>query len=250
MIEEIPPPARSEPPPLAEAPPPPPSPWGLLATIGLSAVVFLVFLLVEGAVLSFFPRLLRPDHFGAALAATTLASAPVGILLLWRFAALRRGLPVRDYLGLHLPTARQAAVALLLLALFNLGYDQLTRLLHRPVVPDFMRASYQTAHGLPWLYLAVIVAAPVFEELLFRGFLLPGLRPALGAVGAALLSSIAFALPHLQYDAVDVAAVCVLGLLFAGVRLKTGSTLLTIALHLITNLVAMLQVAWVLSHSA
>lgn len=249
MIEEIQPLPSPSPPPLAEAPPPPPSPWGPLVTIGLSAAVFLVCLLIQGAVLSFVPVLLRPDHFGAALAATTLASAPVGVLSLWRLAALRRGLPVRDYLGLRLPTARQAAVSLLLLALFNLGYDQLTRLLHRPLVPDFMLTSYRTAHGLPWLYLAVIVAAPVFEELLFRGFLLPGLRPALGAVGAALLSSLAFALPHLQYDAVDVAAVCVLGLLFAGVRLKTGSTLLSIALHLITNLVAMLQVAWVLSHS-
>jgi membrane protease YdiL (CAAX protease family) len=212
--------------------------------------VFLAYLLVQGAVLAFFPSLLRPDHFGAALAATTLAATPIGSLLLWRLAALRRGLPVRDYLGLRLPTTRQALVSLALLALFNLTYDQLTRFLHRPLIPDFMRTSYRSAHGLPWLYLAVIVAAPVFEELLFRGFLLPGLRPTLGAGGAALLSSVAFALPHLQYDAFDVASVCVLGLLFAGVRLSTGSTLLTILLHLITNLVAMLQVAWVLSHSA
>ncbi|HEV7514846.1 MAG TPA: type II CAAX endopeptidase family protein [Thermoanaerobaculia bacterium] len=248
MLDEIP-----SPPPLPETVPSPPSPWGLLATIGLALAVFVIYGLAQGAVLAFFPRLLEGGNFGRAFTATTLASAPLGILLLLGFAGLRRGLSLRDYLGLRLPTARQALGALALLAVFNLSYDQLTRLLHRPLVPDFMLDAYRTAHGLPGLYLAVVVAAPVFEELLFRGFLLPGLRPApgaAGAIGAALLSSVAFALPHLQYDRFDMTAVFVLGLLFAGVRLKTGSTLLTIALHAITNLVATLEVAWVLAHPA
>ncbi len=234
--------------PVSEPLPAPPSPWGPLATSGLALAAFVVYEALQGVVLVLFRSLLESSKFGLAFTATTLASAPIGILLLLFFASRRRGLPVADSLGLHLPTARQALVSLALLAVFNLSYDQLTRLLHRPLVPDFMLTAYRTAHGLPALYLAVVVAAPVFEELLFRGFLLPGLRPALGAVSAALLSSLAFALPHLQYDAVDMSAVFVLGLLFAGVRLKTGSTLLTMSLHAITNLIATLQVAWVLAH--
>lgn len=211
---------------------------------------FAVYGLVQGAVLALFPGLLQGGSFGRAFTVTTLASAPIGIALLLGFAGLRRGISLWDYLGLRLPTARQTLGAFALLAVFNLSYDQLTRLLNRPLVPDFMLSAYRTAHGLPGLYLAVVVAAPVFEELLFRGFLLPGLRPVLGAVFAALLSSVAFALPHLQYDLFDMSAVFVLGLLFAGVRFWTGSTLLTIALHAITNLVATLQVAWVLAHPA
>ena len=250
MLEE------PSPPPLPEPLPAPPTPWGPLATSGLALAVFVVYGVLQGIVVFLFPGLLKSDSFGLAFTVTTLVSAPLGVLLLLRFASLRRGLPVADYLGLHLPTARQALVSLALLAVFNLSYDQLTRLLKRPLVPDFMVGAYRTAHGLPGLYLAVIVAAPVFEELLFRGFLLPGLcrlpglRPTPGAVVAALLSSLAFALPHLQYDLVDMSAVFVLGLLFAGVRLKTGSTLLTICLHAITNLIATLQVAWVLAHPA
>jgi membrane protease YdiL (CAAX protease family) len=231
-------------------PAPPPAPWGLPGTIGLALAAFVVYALVQGAVLALFPGLLQRGNFGLAFSTTTLASAPIGIALLLGIAGLRRGLPVADYLGLHLPTARQALAAFALLAVFTLSYDQLTRLLNRPLVPDFMLSAFRTAHGLPLLYLAVVVAAPVFEELLFRGFLLPGLRPVLGALGAALLSSLAFALPHLQYDLFDMSSVFVLGLLFAGVRLKTGSTLLTIALHAITNLFATLQVAWVLAHPA
>ena len=193
------------------------------------------------------PALRQPGRYGLALSATTLSGLPVGVLLVVGLTRRRRGLPVRDYLGLRLPTGRQAVAAFALFASFNLAYDQLTRALHRPLVPEFMLAAYRTAHGLPWLYLAVVVAAPVFEELLFRGFLLPGLAAALGAVGAALLSSAAFALLHLQYDLFDMSSVFVLGLLLAAVRLKTGSTLLTIALHAATNLVATLQVAWVLA---
>ena len=240
------------------APPiPRPAPWGPLVTSALALVAFIVYSGLQGLILAFYPGLLKEDSFGLAFTVTTLAAAPVGALLVLGFASRRRGLPltptppappIADVLGLHLPTVRQALVSLVLLAAFSLSYDQLTRLLHRPLVPDFMIGAYKTSHGLPGLYLAVVLAAPVFEELLFRGFLLPGLRPALGAVGAALLSSLAFALPHLQYDAVDVSAVFVLGLLFAGVRVKTGSTLLTILLHAITNLVATLQVAWVLAH--
>jgi membrane protease YdiL (CAAX protease family) len=238
------------PPPVSEPEPVPPTPWGPLAASGLALVAFVLYEVLQGAVLVLFPGLLKAGNFGLAFTATTLASAPVGVLLVLGFAYLRKSFPVREYLGLHLPTLRQALASLALLAVFNLSYDQLTRLLHRPLVPDFMLSAYRTAHGLPGLYLAVVVAAPVFEELLFRGFLLPGLRSGLGAAGAAVLSSLAFALPHLQYDRIDMAAVFVLGLLFAGVRLRTGSTLLTIALHAITNLVATLQVAWVLSHPA
>jgi membrane protease YdiL (CAAX protease family) len=133
---------------------------------------------------------------------------------------------------------------------FNLAYDQLTRFLHRPLVPDFMVNVYRTAHGLPALYLAVVVAAPAFEELLFRGFLLPGLTPALGGIGAALVSSALFGLLHLQYDLFDMTAVVLLGLLFAIVRLRTGSVFLTFTLHAITNLIATLEVAWVVARTS
>jgi CAAX protease family protein len=236
MLAEIPPPA---------APEPPPAPWSPLASFGLAIAVLAAELFVQAAILLLFPPLTRSHNFGLSFTVTTLLSAPVGVLLILQLVR-RRGLPFRDYLGLRLPTARQAWAALALLAVFNLAYDQLTRALHRPLVPEFMLNAYRTAHGLPGLYLAVAVAAPVFEELLFRGFLLPGLAATLGAVAAALLSSATFALLHLQYDLFDMTSVFLLGLLLAGVRLKTGSTLLTMALHLATNLVATLQVAWVL----
>ncbi|HXO21353.1 MAG TPA: type II CAAX endopeptidase family protein [Thermoanaerobaculia bacterium] len=229
------------------APPPPPVPpaWSPRATVGIAAAVFVAYLLVQAGVLLLFPAA-GPGSaiFGLAFATATLASAPVGILLILSLAGRRPGPSLRATLGLFPPRLPQAAVAVGLLLLFTSAYDLLARLLHRPAVPAFMIDAYRTARFLPALYLAVVIAAPAFEELLFRGLLLDGLRRSrLGVVGAALLSSLAFALPHLQYDLYDVTAVFLLGLLFAAVRLRTGSTYLTIGLHALTNLIATLEVA-------
>jgi uncharacterized protein len=230
-------------------PAPPLRPWGLRATIGFSTLAIVVYALVQNAVLALWPSLLAPQNDGLSFTLSTLAAVPVGILLVLLVVRLRRSLPARDYLGLSLPTLGQALGALAPLAAIHLIYDQLSQFLYRPLVPDFLLDTYRTAHGLPALYFAVAVAGPAFEELLFRGFLLPGLTPALGGVVAALLSSLAFGLLHAQYDPLDMSFVFLLGLLFAAVRLKTGSTLLSFALHAITNLLALVETAWVLSRS-
>jgi len=226
---------------------PPPRTWGPLATLGLSALALLVYLLIQAAVPVLVPALARPENFGLLFALPTLVAFPPGVLLLLGLARLRRGLPVRDYLGLSLPTLAQALGALAPLAVFQLVFEQLSQHFHRPLVPKFVLDAYRTAHSLPILYLALVVAGPAFEELLFRGFLLSGLRPTLGRWGSALGSALLFTLAHLGYDALDLSSILVLGLLFAAIRLTTGSTLLTISLHGITNLVLLLEAAWMLS---
>jgi membrane protease YdiL (CAAX protease family) len=90
-------------------------------------------------------------------------------------------------------------------------------------------------------FLTVAVLAPVFEELVFRGFLLPWLdqrlRPRLGLTagrGAAIaLSGFSFALIHLQPGGLPVLAALgmVLGLAFA----RTGNLLTAILVHGLWN---------------
>ncbi|HZF07960.1 MAG TPA: CPBP family intramembrane glutamic endopeptidase [Thermoanaerobaculia bacterium] len=242
MDDEIPSPPRPEPaPPLRR--------WGLLATLGFSTLAVVVYTLVQNAALALSPTLAAPENYGLSITFPTLVSVPVGILLVLGLVRLRRGLPVRNYLGLSLPTLGQALGALAPLAAIQLVYDQLSQFLYRPLVPDFLLNAYRTAHGLPALYLAMVVAGPAFEELLFRGFLLPGLTPALGGTVATLLSALVFGLLHAQYDPLDMSFVFLLGLLLAGVRLKTGSTLLSFGLHALTNLIALAEAAWLISRT-
>ena len=187
-------------------------PWGFWATVGLSLAVFAVYLVLQGIVIAGFALAESPRNSGVSarliadlesnglcLSVATLVSGPCCVGLVILFAWLRRGYPVTEYLGLQMPTRSVVRKWVLALAGFIFITDTLTYLLGRPIVPEFMVNVYETAHFTPLLYLALIVMAPVFEEVFIRGFLLAGIRHSpLGATGAVLLTALAWSGIHLQ----------------------------------------------------
>ena len=95
---------------------------------------------------------------------------------------------------------------------------------------------------LPVLVVALLVAAPVVEEVFFRGFLFKGLAAsAVGAGGAILLTSLLWAGIHLQYDVYGKGLIFTVGLFLGVVRWRTGSVTLTVMLHGMINAVATTQ---------
>lgn len=88
-----------------------------------------------------------------------------------------------------------------------------------------------------WTLLAVVIAAPVAEELLFRGLLTEMLRRHMGSVAAVILSSAVFALMHLQ-PAVMIDAFLA-GLALCYIYLLTRSIYACILLHIFNNAIAM-----------
>ena len=94
--------------------------------------------------------------------------------------------------------------------------------------------------------IAFCVAAPVTEELFARGFLYRGwsesfLRPA----GAIVLSSLVWTALHLQYDWFFFGEVFSIGLLLGYLRYRFNSTWLTIIVHGLNNLAAVVQtICW------
>jgi len=105
-----------------------------------------------------------------------------------------------------------------------------------------MSEAYATAGSLPLLWLALVIAAPLFEELFFRGFLFAGLVSSrLGAVWTIAITAFVWGAIHLQYEAVDIIIICLLGLILGLARLKTDSVYTPIALHSFTNLVATIE---------
>jgi HAD superfamily hydrolase (TIGR01509 family) len=229
-------------------------PWGFWASLGLTLVIGLGVILTQLAITFawlFVAGLLGQkaefegiESNGLFLAVTTCATAPVAIGLACMFAAIRRTLSVADYLGLRRVTGRELFQWSIALGFVMILSDGLTSLLGRPIVPEFMRDAYQTAGFTPLLWLAVIVAAPLGEETLFRGFLFRGLAHSkIGSRGAIVLTSAIWAGIHLQYDFYGIATIFVAGLLLGYARLKTGSLYLPIAMHALMNLIATIQVA-------
>lgn len=153
---------------------------------------------------------------------------------------------VRRHLGLdRLPGWRATLGWLAATGLLLVAYEVVSSWAERPSIPDFMLELYTTA-GSAWLLgAAVVLAAPLAEELLFRGFLLPGLAGSVpgrrGELVAVLVTAAGWAAIHAQYDVFDVTAVMLLGLLFGTARVHTRSLWLPLLLHAAVNLVAMVQ---------
>lgn len=237
-----------------------PRPWGLWATIGFCCVALAGLLLIQIGVAAVFiiiemPELRRePVALGKALnsngvfhAVATIASVPVAAGLLVLFARLRKRYPVRDYLALSRPTRGQLVQWLALTGILMACSDALTLGLGRPLVPTVMVELYRTAGAAPFLNFAILLVAPVCEEVAFRGFLFRGIeRSRLGPVGAVALTALIWSAFHVQYDLYGILTIFVMGLLLGAARLRSGSVHLTIAMHFFNNLVATMQVTWLL----
>ena len=96
----------------------------------------------------------------------------------------------------------------------------------------------------PLFFIAVVIVAPITEEIVFRGFLFRGLSASfLGVAGTLIVTSAAWAAMHVQYDWSSVGQIFLIGLLLGWLRWASGSTLLTIVLHVLANLAACIQAA-------
>ena len=92
-----------------------------------------------------------------------------------------------------------------------------------------------------------MLLAPVFEEILFRGFLLQGflLWAPRSRFACIVLTSLLFAVMHTQYVHWQTLAVLTLfSLLLCYARLRANSLLLPIFLHMLNNLIALLPSLW------
>ena len=85
-----------------------------------------------------------------------------------------------------------------------------------------------------------MIAAPVSEEVCFRGMLFGGLRERLPRLAAALISGLVFGGLHALTGVTAVPPLIVFGFLLALLYEKTGSIVPGILLHMLNNSVALL----------
>lgn len=234
-----------------------PPPWGLLGSIvwgalgvaiwfAVQTVVFIGFVVWREAVTPGAVDMSKLAHDGLLLALVIILAGPawIGVSVL---AARWRGWRARDYLALVPPRRREIAFAVACTVVLLVTFDLLTWAFGRDVVPSFMREAYITAHrygALLLFFFAVIIVAPITEEIAFRGFLFRGLSSSwLGVAGTIVVTSAAWAAMHVQYDLIQVAQIFLVGLLLGWLRWASGSTLLVIGLHMLANLIACIQAA-------
>ena len=223
--------------------------WGLLIGIAyMGAQLFGVGLYIglrhADADSSAWERLFSQyEYHGLALSYGLLASAIVCLALIVVAVRLKRA-SLGEYLGLKAVGLAAGGYWFLVLAAFVIAFDLLLWPLGRPLVPEFSLEIYRSAAGSWLLWLAIVLVAPIAEEVFFRGFLYTGLAAsAPGPFGAILITAAIWASIHLQYDLLLIASVFVIGLILGLARYRSGSLLLTIALHGLVNLGAMILTA-------
>lgn len=242
----------------SEAPPAaPPRPYGFWATMGLSLLILVAYLVLVNAVtVAIIVRqaagdpetnvlsLLQEAESNGFAVLTGLAVAGLlcaGSVLF--FAWLRKGMSPRDYLGL-IPVCGKTLAAWLGIVVGFLVLFHLVSLVIKPEsTTEMYLGLYETAIYPAIFWIAIVVTAPVFEELFFRGFMFRGIEASrLGTWGAIVITALIWSGIHLQYEIKIIAFLFVLGILLGIARARHGSVTLTIALHMLVNLIAGVEI--------
>jgi hypothetical protein len=229
--------------------------WDLWGTMLWGFVVFAAMFVGQIAVIVFFAfehggeineaALIRAvAGSGTAISLSVIAGLPAVLFALWVAIRWRR-ISFADYLALRWTSWGNVALGVVGLVVLVAGWDMLSRAIGKEVAPDFMVDVFKSARADDAIWLLVLAfcaAAPITEELFARGFLYRGLSESfLGVPGAILGSSIVWTSLHLQYDWFFFGEVFCIGLWFGYIRYRSQSTWLTIVLHALNNLAAVVQ---------
>jgi CAAX protease family protein len=220
-------------------------------TVAGIVLVFVALVTLTRIDRGFYRAHLTTIALSAALAVYLAFGAGLGL-------ALRRLRAPLTFLGLKRPTAADLGLVLLVLVPWYLGIVLVSALSAvllnggRPVPGNSTQLFVQPPRGIGILLMALLVsavAAPVCEEIFFRGMLFRLLRDRLPFAAAVLLSATAFGLAHAS-PRINLALLPVfiyMGVVLALVYTRTGSLTTSIMLHATNNGIGTLAVYTVLT---
>ena len=211
--------------------------WGPVA-----GILGVLLALGTGVVLSI-PAVIADNPGDGGLSDTANALVQLGTalgFLLVPFAiAARRGATVRQAAGeLGLRRFRPSAVKWMFAAIG--AYLGLT-ILYVAIAGAPEQEDIAEAFGtVPVQILLIAIAAPISEEVCFRGMLFGGLRERLPRIAAALISALIFGALHATTGVSAVPPLIAFGFVLCLLYEKTGSIVPGIVLHMLNNSVALL----------
>ncbi len=167
---------------------PRPAHWGFWATLLWGVGIALIFTLAQSiavivAVVLRTANLAEPDFAqqlaaiekdGTVLSIATYCSTIICCGAIAVAVAAKNGATLRDYLCLNPVSIRAAVLWIGGLVVLLVLLDLLTGALNKPIVPDFVATVYKSANPVWTIWIATVIAAPLFEETFFRGFLFKG----------------------------------------------------------------------------
>jgi len=192
-----------------------------------------------------FEAILRSiENNGNVVAYASFVSTIVGCSLIGGIIKLKRGAILIEYLCLYRVPIQTAALWLGITLIYMAVSSVILYLLGEPIVPQWSFDVYKTAQPVWMLWVAIVIAAPLSEEMFVRGFMFRGFQSSfLGLTGTIVITSGLWAVLHIQYDFYIMVDIGVFGVLLATARHMTGSLLIPLCLHAFMNLCATVEVA-------
>lgn len=188
--------------------------------------------------------LINASHHGGVVSLSIVMTACVMSLTALLLIYQRVRGQIWQFLGVRPFYWRTLAVCTWWLALFLVLSEFITHALGRTPL-DFMDALVGTA-WLPLLVVATVVIAPIYEELVFRGMMFGMIQDACSTHGiktanliASVISSLLFAIIHVQYEWFEMGVIFVLAMIFCYARIHCRSLIAPMLLHILNNGVAM-----------
>src|SRR5437867_641768 len=166
----------------ATAPTGPSRRWGFWATLGLTLIIFMGWLAPQAALAALWMTVNSTsgsrglESNGLFFALAVCAGAPVSLGPGLPLCMGPRANPLKRVFGPASCAPQRSPPMGLVLLLLALCSDMLTMYLGRPIVPEFMVRAYESAGFAPLFWVAIVIVAPVSEEILFRGFLFEGIH--------------------------------------------------------------------------
>jgi membrane protease YdiL (CAAX protease family) len=178
-----------------------------------------------------------------------------GLMALAIYAFARSYKVSLSALGFIRPRLKDLAIALLGLPIYILGYfillQVVTGLFPSIDANQQQQIGFQPSNtqlGLMITFISLVVLPPLVEEFLLRGFVFTSILKRFRFAGAAIITSIVFAVAHLQFGSgaplLWVAAIdtFMLSMVLCFMRYRTGSLWPGIFLHALKNCIAFLSI--------
>jgi membrane protease YdiL (CAAX protease family) len=170
-------------------------------------------------------------------------SVMVAVLVL---AARRAGWSALSYFALVRPRGRYVLAGIVCVALPILLTFVHVQFDIREIIPA---EQFGAARGRNILHLqfylvvlSAVIAAPIMEEIMFRGFAYRGLSETrIGGAGTIVITSVVWAVIHINKGAAGIFDTAMAGIIWGWLRWYTGSLWVAIGAHMANNAIAVLM---------
>ena len=228
--------------------PPYTSPWSILDAIAAVVLWFLLAVIIGGTFV-YIARTVMDGIYVDALAVAFGSIAVSASVVIW--LSVRNPRWIKALFGVRRPTPRDFVIAvaagITMFVILILGLGNLLQLIinasggEAPPVQEGLQELVRDPRTAWILLLSTVILAPLGEELLFRGVLVPAIRKHLGSWPAIGISGLLFAMIHFEATTAGYLLVILVlfpaGMAFARLYESRGTLWVPIVAHSVFNLI-------------